>query len=108
MERGFSDLLGGTSVTIDNRPAYLWYVSPTQINVQVPGDSALGPVNVTVTTPVGSSTSTATLAAYAPSFSLFTAKYPAAIVMTPGSPGNSGADTTSSARQERSLLRAVR
>jgi uncharacterized protein (TIGR03437 family) len=87
----FPIMLGGTSVTIGNRPAYLWYVSPTQINVQVPGDSALGPVNVTVTTPVGSSTSTATLAAYAPSFSLFTAKYPAAIVMTPGSPGNSGA-----------------
>ncbi len=87
----FPKVLGGTSVTVDNRPAYLWYVSPTQINLQVPDDSALGPVNVTVTTPVGSSTSTATLATYAPSFSLFSSKYPAAIVLTPGSPGNSGA-----------------
>lgn len=87
----FPKTLGGTSVMIDNQPAYLWYVSPTQINLQVPDDSALGPVNVTVTTPVGSSTSTATLAAYAPSFSLFSARYPAAIVMTSGSPGNSGA-----------------
>lgn len=87
----FPASLGGTSVTIDNRPAYLWYVSPTQINLQVPGDSATGIVNVTVTTPVGSASSTATLEPYAPSFSLFNAKYPAAIVMTPGSPGNSGA-----------------
>jgi len=83
--------LGGTSVTIDNRPAYLWYVSPTQINLQVPDDTATGIVNVVVTTPVGSASSTATLEPYAPSFSLFNAKYPAAIVMTPGSPGNSGA-----------------
>ncbi len=82
--------LGGTSVTIDNRPAYLWYVSPTQINLQVPDDSATGIVNVVVTTPVGSASSTATLAHYAPSFSLFNAKYPAAIVTTTG-PGNSGA-----------------
>lgn len=87
----FPRTLAGTSVTIDNKPAYLWYVSPTQINLQVPDDSATGTITVTVTTPVGSASSTATLAAYAPSFSLFNAKYPAAIVMTPGSPGNSGA-----------------
>src|ERR1019366_6072554 len=35
----FPTSLGGTSVTIDNKPAYLWVVSPTQINLQVPDDS---------------------------------------------------------------------
>ena len=31
----FPTSLGGVSVTIDNRAAYLWVVSPTQINLQV-------------------------------------------------------------------------
>lgn len=46
----FPTLLGGTSVTINNKPAYLWYVSPGQINLQAPDDSATGTVPVTVTT----------------------------------------------------------
>jgi uncharacterized protein (TIGR03437 family) len=45
----FPTLLGGTSVTINNKPAYLWYVSPGQINLQAPDDSATGTVPVTVT-----------------------------------------------------------
>jgi uncharacterized protein (TIGR03437 family) len=28
--------LGGTSATIDNKPASLWFVSLTRINLQVP------------------------------------------------------------------------
>jgi uncharacterized protein (TIGR03437 family) len=40
--------LSGVSVTIDGEPAFLSYISPTQINVQVPSDSATGPVNVVV------------------------------------------------------------
>jgi uncharacterized protein (TIGR03437 family) len=43
-----------------------------------------------VTTPFGTASSTVTLGPYAPSFSLFSGKYPAAIVGTSG-PGNSGA-----------------
>ncbi len=31
--------LGGTSVTIDGTPAYLSFVSPTQINIQAPNDT---------------------------------------------------------------------
>jgi hypothetical protein len=46
--------LGGTSVTINSKSAYLWFVSPTQINLQAPDDSATGTVIVTVTTPGGS------------------------------------------------------
>jgi uncharacterized protein (TIGR03437 family) len=37
------------SVTIDGKPAPVYYVSPTQLNVQAPTDSATGPVTVVVT-----------------------------------------------------------
>jgi uncharacterized protein (TIGR03437 family) len=86
----FPTVLAGTSVTIDSQPAYLWFVSPTQINLQVPSDAATGTVPVVVTTAAGSFTTDVTLGEYAPSYSLFNAKYAAAIVVTPGSPGNSG------------------
>jgi uncharacterized protein (TIGR03437 family) len=86
----FPESLGGTSVTVDSKPAYLWFVSPTQINFQVPDDSATGSVNVVVTTASGSATSTITLGAYGPSFSLYNTKYVAAIAATPGQAGNSG------------------
>jgi hypothetical protein len=76
----FPTSLGGVSVTIDSKPAYLWLVSATQINLQVPDDTATGTVNVVVKTLGGTSTSTATIAPYSPSFSLLNAKYPAAIV----------------------------
>ena len=86
----FPTSLGGVSVTIDSKPAYLWIVSPTQINLQIPDDTTTGPVPVTVTTPGGTFTSTVTLAKYAPSFTLLNNKYPAAIVGTPGAPGTTG------------------
>jgi uncharacterized protein (TIGR03437 family) len=40
--------LNGVSVTIDGQPAFVSYISPTQINVQAPSDNTLGTVNVTV------------------------------------------------------------
>jgi uncharacterized protein (TIGR03437 family) len=63
--------LGDTSVTIDGKPAYMDYVSPTQINVQAPADSATGTVTVTVTDSSGSSSVTAAMQAVMPA--LFTA-----------------------------------
>jgi uncharacterized protein (TIGR03437 family) len=87
----FPTSLGSVSVMINSRPAYLWYVSPGQLNVQAPDDTATGSVPVVVTTPFGTVSSAVTLGPYAPSFSLFSGKYPAAIVGTSG-PGNSGAD----------------
>ncbi len=42
--------LHGVSVTIDGVPAYVEYISPTQINVLAPDDAATGPVQVQVTT----------------------------------------------------------
>jgi uncharacterized protein (TIGR03437 family) len=68
----------------------LWFVSPTQINFQAPDDTATGGMNVVVTTPVGSIAATITLGQSGPSFSLYNGKYAAAIVGTPGKPGNSG------------------
>lgn len=82
--------LGNAAVTIDGQPAYLWYVSPTQINAQVPDKVSAGSVVVRVTTPGGSSILSVNVGKYSPAFNLFSAKYPAAIVVTPGSPGNSG------------------
>jgi uncharacterized protein (TIGR03437 family) len=40
--------LGGVSVTVNNIPAFIQYVSPTQININVPDDTATGPVNIVV------------------------------------------------------------
>ena len=66
----FPTSLGGVSVTIDNKPAYLWFVSPTQINLQAPDDATTGVVSVVVTTPAGTVTSSVTLAPQGPSLSL--------------------------------------
>jgi uncharacterized protein (TIGR03437 family) len=42
--------LNGVSVTINGKPAYVEYISPTQINALAPDDSAVGAVTVQVTT----------------------------------------------------------
>jgi uncharacterized protein (TIGR03437 family) len=90
----FPMLLGGTSVTIDNRPAYLWYVSPTQINLQAPDDAATGQVSLAVTTASGTATTTVTLAAYSPSFSLLgDGKHVAGEIATPNGAGAYGGGT---------------
>jgi len=47
--------LGGTSVTVDGRPAYLLFVSPTFMNIEVPDTPTRGNVNVVVTTSAGAS-----------------------------------------------------
>jgi uncharacterized protein (TIGR03437 family) len=47
--------LGGVSVTINGKPAYVDYVSPGQINVIAPDDPTLGPVPVLVSTAQGNS-----------------------------------------------------
>jgi len=61
--------LSGVSVTIDGEPAFLSYISPAQINVQVPSDSATGAVNVVVNNNgATSSPATAQLQTYAPAF----------------------------------------
>ena len=66
----FPTLLGDVTVTINGRPAYLWMVSPTQINLQTPDDASVGLVEVLVKTPAGTATGNVTLALYAPALSL--------------------------------------
>jgi uncharacterized protein (TIGR03437 family) len=61
--------LDGVSVTIDGKPAYVYYVSPTQIDVIAPADSTSGSVPVVVTNNAVASASASTqLAATAPAF----------------------------------------
>jgi uncharacterized protein (TIGR03437 family) len=86
--------LNGVSVSIDGRPAYLWYISPTQINLQVPDDSNESMVSVAVTTPSGTSASRVTLVSQAPSFSLLgDGRHVAAEIATPKGMGAYGGGT---------------
>jgi adhesin/invasin len=86
----FPGSLGGTSVTVDGKTAYLWYVSPTQINLQVPDDPALGTVPVVVTTAGGTAASTVTMATFAPSFLLADNKHVSGIILRPNGSGAYG------------------
>jgi uncharacterized protein (TIGR03437 family) len=87
--------LGGVSVQIDNQPAFMHYVSPTQINVQVPADNNTGSVRVTVTNSGGTSDPvTVNLQSMQPAF--FTSQnYVAAVrsdgtIITAATPARSG------------------
>ena len=61
--------LGGVGVQIDGKAAYVYYVSPTQVNVLAPADSAAGAVAVTVNNAAGTSAAvTATLQPILPGF----------------------------------------
>jgi uncharacterized protein (TIGR03437 family) len=91
--------LGGTTVTVGGQPAFVDYVSPHQVNVQVPSGIAAGPQPVVVTTFGGSSVAfTATMNAVEPgilapsAFRLAAGQYAAALfpdgvtyVLPPGS-----------------------
>jgi len=60
--------VGGVNVSIGGKPAYVYYISPTQLNV-LAADIAPGPVNVTVTTSLGTSPGApATSDQFAPAF----------------------------------------
>lgn len=76
----FVTTLDGTTVTVNGKPAYLWLVYPGQINFQAPDDTAVGTVNVAVTTSAGTATSTVTLGPYGPTFSMFDATYIAGVI----------------------------
>ena len=93
----FPTSLGGTSVEINGKPGYLMFVSPGQINLQAPDDTAKGTVSVVVTTAGGSATSTVTLNEFAPSFSLFEAAnagpYVAGIIVRSDGSGAYGGGT---------------
>jgi uncharacterized protein (TIGR03437 family) len=52
-DKGLPTTLGGVSATVNGKPAAIFYVSPTQINVLTPLDTATGAVPVQLTTPYG-------------------------------------------------------
>ncbi|MBX9599961.1 MAG: IPT/TIG domain-containing protein [Bryobacteraceae bacterium] len=59
--------LDGISVLINGRPAYIYYISANQINVNTPEDTAAGAVSIQVRTPLGNSnTVTATRSRLSP------------------------------------------
>ena len=67
--------LDGTSVTVNGKPAAVEFIRPSQVNVQAPDDTAVGPVQVVVATVAGVSNSfTVNCATFAPG--LFTATAP--------------------------------
>jgi uncharacterized protein (TIGR03437 family) len=52
--------LDGVRVNVNGKPAYVSYISPTQVNAQAPTDDAVGPVEVEVVNPAGSARITMT------------------------------------------------
>jgi uncharacterized protein (TIGR03437 family) len=100
----FPTSLGGTSVTINGVGAYLSFVSPSQIILQVPNDidststccanQATGPVSLVVTTTSGTATSAVTLTTFgAPSFLLLDDTHVAGIILRSDGSGAYGNGT---------------
>jgi len=72
-------VLQGVSVTVNGKPAFVYYISPTQVNILTPLDSSQGPITVQVTTGVGTSGPvTVQLRPLAPGFFQFAGGYAAA------------------------------
>jgi uncharacterized protein (TIGR03437 family) len=64
--------LDGVSVTVNSKSAYVAYISPTQLNVLTPDDTAEGPVAIQVRTPQGTTNIVnATEAAFSPALFMF-------------------------------------
>lgn len=89
----FPTLLSGVTVMIDGKRAYLSFVSPTQINLQVPDSSATGTVSVVLTSATGTVRTTTSLAHFSPSFNLLDGKYLAGVIPTPDGSGAYGGGT---------------
>lgn len=80
----FPTALDGVSVTFDGKPAYIYYASPGQLNVQVPDLAGkTGPIPVVVKTPAGESAAYSAIAAKELpglfTYSLNAKPYPAAV-----------------------------
>ncbi|MGA3203810.1 MAG: SBBP repeat-containing protein, partial [Bryobacteraceae bacterium] len=76
--------LDGVGVTVDGKPGFIYYISPTQVNVLTPLDSTTGPVQVQLKNNLStSSDATVTMQTYAPGFYQFLpAAYVAAVHLT--------------------------
>jgi len=91
----FPKTLGGTTVKINNKDASLWFVSPRQLNVQAPDDTATGTVSVALTTPNGSTTGSVVLGSFSPSFSLLDSQHVAGIIYRKDGSGAFGSGVNS-------------
>jgi uncharacterized protein (TIGR03437 family) len=64
--------LDGVSVTVNGKPAYVYYISPTQVNILTPPDAISGSVQVQVTNDgIAGAAYTAAAKAASPSFFVF-------------------------------------
>jgi uncharacterized protein (TIGR03437 family) len=64
--------LDGVSVTVNNKPAYIYYVSPSQVNILTPPDAITGAVQIVVTNGgTASAAFTAQAKPLSPSFFVF-------------------------------------
>jgi uncharacterized protein (TIGR03437 family) len=104
--------LSGVSVTINGLPAYVEYISPTQVNVLAPDDATVGAVQVQVTAAqVASNSYTAQKQQFSPGFFMFAGGYLAAQhadFSLLGKPGLiAGATTTPAAPGETVVLWAT-
>jgi uncharacterized protein (TIGR03437 family) len=84
--------LQGVSVTIDGVPAFVQYISPTQINVLAPDDASTGPVQIQVTAAQqASNTVTVQKSAFSPAlFTIDNGKYVAALHLDYSLVGSAG------------------
>jgi uncharacterized protein (TIGR03437 family) len=93
----FPTSLGSVTATFDGKPGYLWFVSASQINVQIPDDTKTGCIAVVVNTPNGTVNSTVDLEPFAPSLNVITGSngksYAAAVILTPNGTGAYGGGT---------------
>lgn len=72
--------LDGIGVTVNGKNAFVWYISPGQINILTPPDAMQGPVNVVVTSPGSTSPAfTAQAQALSPSLFVFDGTHVAAV-----------------------------
>jgi len=67
--------VAGVSATVNNKPAFIYYVSPAQINILTPLDTGTGAVTVKLTTPLSSAPITAGATMVPNSLGIFTANF---------------------------------
>lgn len=63
--------LDGVSVTVNEKNAYVYYISPTQVNILTPPDAMQGPVNIVLTGGATTASFTAQAQSVSPSFFVF-------------------------------------
>lgn len=71
--------LDGTSVTVNGKSAYVYFISPTQVNVLSPFDGSTGPMKVELTYRGAKSSFTVLAQPIAPGFFSFDGVHPAAV-----------------------------